>query len=165
MAIVRPLDDALVETQSRVQGRDVPKDTSRWSAAHSEWENGWVRLTPQLADAELEARYKSVGTILTTLDTEEHSVSTSTEVKVATRAIANARIALSYWIRQEDLPEPSFPSANELLVLLGQGDPEPLAADKPFRQWLDANPQPPWRPEPPAAAPEKRSRWRERAKR
>jgi hypothetical protein len=46
MQVVQPLDDALVEAQRRMSGYDVPKSESRWRAAHHEWENGWVRLTP-----------------------------------------------------------------------------------------------------------------------
>lgn len=148
--IVRPLDDALVETQRRVQGEQIPEGESRWMVAHREWENGWVRLTPHLADAELEERYGAVGTVLLALndhvDEGGSGVSQGTLITIAMRAIGNARIALTYWLRGDALPVASFPSRQHVIELLGAGDPDPLAPKSPLRAWLADHPQPPWRP-------------------
>ncbi len=147
MQIVQPLDDALVETQRRIIGHEVPERESRWRAAHQQWENGWVRLTPHLTDDELDDRYKAVGTILLELADREDDddFKSGTAVQIAMRAIGSARLALAYWIRGEPLPAASFPSSEETIVLLGQGDPSPLSPNAPLRRWLDDHPQPAWR--------------------
>jgi hypothetical protein len=151
MQVVRPLDEALVAVQRYVQGRgryELGEDETRWSAAHQSWEDGWVELTPHLADAELEDRYRSVGTILMELSDraeDEPRVHVGAMINVAMRAIGNARLALAYWLRGEPLPPSSFPSSEELLRLLGAGDPTPLAAEAPLRTWLKEHEQPPWR--------------------
>jgi hypothetical protein len=148
MQVVKPLDEALVEAQRRVSGYDVTEGASRWQLAHQAWESGWVRLTPHLTDPELEDRYKTVGTILMELrDREgEEGLHAGSPMQIAMRAIGNARLALAYWLRGDPLPPASFPSSQETIVLLGQGDPTPLAADAPLRTWLQQHEQPPWRP-------------------
>jgi hypothetical protein len=149
MQVVKPLDDALVEAQRRISGYDVPEGESKWQLAHQEWENGWVRLTPHLTDAELEDRYKAVGTILMELHdrkVEGDGLHAGSPVQIAMRAIGNARLALAYWLRGEVLPPASFPSSKETIVLLGQGGPKSLEADAPLRNWLREHEQPPWRP-------------------
>jgi hypothetical protein len=148
MQVVKPLDDALVETQLRITGVAVEEGQSRWDLAHREWENGWVRLTPHLADAELEERYKAVGTILTELRLrdDQDGLHAGSPVMIAMRAIGNGRLALAYWLRGDPLPPASFPSSQETIELLGEGDPTPLAADAPLRQWMQTHEQPPWRP-------------------
>ena len=77
---------------------------------------------------------------------------------IATHGIGNARLALAYWLRSEPLPAASFPSSDETIELLGQGDPTPLAADAPLQRWLREHPQPPWR------TPPKDRRWKPRGK-
>ena len=153
MQIVKPLDEALVEAQRRISGYDVPDGESRWKLAHQEWENGWVRLTPHLTDDELDDRYKAVGTIVMELGDREAAgdgLHAGSPVQIAMRAIGNARLALAYWLRGDPLPAASFPSAKDTVILLGQGDPKPLAADAPLRMWLQEHQQPPWRPADPA---------------
>lgn len=150
--VVKPLDEALVLAQMRIQNVDVPDGESRWAAAHRAWEDGRVRLTPHLTDGELEARYHAVGTILKELEDHDSmgtEIPRSAMVTVAMRAIANARCALAYWMRGDPLPPRSFPDSQKTLELLGQGDPQPLAADAPLRTWLREHEQPPWRPAPP----------------
>jgi hypothetical protein len=107
MQVVTPLDEALVETQRRVSGVGVSEGESRWDLAHQEWETGWVRLTPHLADGELEERYRVVGTILTELRLREDAddgLHAGSPVMIVMRAIGNARIALAYWLRGDALP-------------------------------------------------------------
>ena len=147
MQIVQPLDEALVATQRLVQGYGVPDGESRWGLAHREWEAGWVALTPHLTDDELEARFQSVGTILMEMEDREadQKPPRGMMMRVAMRAIANARLTLAYWLRGDPLPAASFPSSAETIALLGQGDPTPLASGSPLRAWLDAHEQPPWR--------------------
>jgi hypothetical protein len=144
MNIVRPLDEALVETQLRIENRGVPAGQSRWAAAREQWEHGWVRLTPHLTSPELESRYRAVGTILTELTLYDGGTSVGSQVMIAHRAIENARIGLAYFLRSEDIPPPSFPTSDELIVLLGQGDPDSLLADAPLREWLAEHEAPPW---------------------
>jgi gas vesicle protein len=147
LQIARPLDDALVETQRRIQGELVPDGESRWMAAHGEWQDGWVRITPHLTDAELEERYQAVGTILLELNDRsgEAGVSAGTLVMVAMRAILNARLAVAYFLRGVSLPPACFPGPQDTIQLLGQGDPTPLVADAPLRRWLAEHDPPPWR--------------------
>jgi len=146
LQIAQPLDAALVATQRRVQGRDVPDGSSRWALAHDEWESGWVPLTPHLADPELETRYQAVGTILSEFMLDDQpGAQMSTKVQVAMRAIGNARIAIAYFLRGEPLPPLSFPTPGQVNELLGSGGPKPLAADAPLRTWLATHDVPPWR--------------------
>lgn len=108
-----------------------------------------MRLTPHLTDDTLEERYKAVGTILLELhdrENDEDGLHAGSPVQIAMRAIGNARLALAYWLRGDQLPPASFPSPEETIALLGQGDPKPLAADAPLRKWLQEHPQPSWRP-------------------
>jgi hypothetical protein len=142
----RELDDALIETQLRVQEKGVGEDESRWGAAHREWEQGWIRVTPFLDSPELEARYRAIGTILMELRFYEGGASITQRVNVVQRAIANARQALAYFARGHELPAASFPHTPELLDLLGGGDPDSLARDAPLRKWLDDHPEAPWHP-------------------
>ena len=103
-----------------------------------------MRRTPHLADAELEERYRAVGTILMELrDREDDGLHAGTGVMIAMRAIGNARLALAYWLRADRLPAASFPSSEETNQLLGAGDANPLLADAPLRRWLNEHPQPP----------------------
>jgi hypothetical protein len=51
--VVQPLDNYLVEAQRVLDGTEAGADQSRWKEAHALWEEGWVRLTPWLDDAEL----------------------------------------------------------------------------------------------------------------
>ena len=120
---------------------------TRWQAAYNDWQTGAVRFTPHLADAEIEQRYEAVGTILLELidHAEDSGVSLGSLVTVAMRAISNARIAIAYYLRGKDLPPSSFPSPQETIAPLGQGEPHQLAADAPLRRWLHAHPVPPWR--------------------
>jgi hypothetical protein len=145
--VVQPLDNALVEAQRRLSDMDVPEGQSCWKAAHAQWEDGWIRQTPWLADAELEARYQSVGSILIDMDGSRgrDQFKIGPAKTVAHRAILNARLALSYWLRGEELPPNSFPKPQELTELLGMGHSTPLAPDAPLRKWLDEHPAPPWR--------------------
>jgi hypothetical protein len=163
LQVVKPLDEALVETQLRVTGAGVQEGQSRWEAAHREWENGWVRLTPHLTDDELEDRYKAVGTILTELrlrnSDQDDGLHAGSPVMIVMRAIGNARLALAYWLRGNQLPPASFPSSQQTIELLGQGDPRPLAADAPLRRWLAEHDQPPWRPEQPRRWWQRRPEW------
>jgi hypothetical protein len=112
LQVVRPLDEALVETQLRVTGAGVPEGQSRWDAAHHEWENGWVRLTPHLTDDELEDHYKAVGTILTELrirnSDEDDGLHAGSPVMIVMRAIGNARLVRSSAARPlaADAPPP-----------------------------------------------------------
>jgi hypothetical protein len=142
----RELDDALIDTQLRVQEQGVGEDENRWSAAHREWERGWVRVTPFLDSPMLEARYRAVGTILTELRFYEGAAPIMQRVNIVQRAIANARQALAYFARGYELPDASFPNAPELLDLLGEGDPDALARGAPLRRWLDDHPEGPWHP-------------------
>ena len=146
--VIPSLDAALLSAQRFVEGRDDPGKATRWDAAYTEWQNGWVPYTPHLGDDELEARYRAVGSILMDLKLHDHddAVGMSALVNVAVRAIINARIALAYARRGETLPPASFPSSDELVLLLGQGDPSPYRPDAPLRRWLDGHPEPPWRP-------------------
>jgi hypothetical protein len=143
----RELDDALVKTQLRIQEQGVAEDEDRWAAAHREWEQGWVRVTPFLDSRELEARYRAVGTILLELRFYEGNATIIQRVNVVQRAIANARQALAYFVRGHDLPDASFPDVGELLDLLGAGDPDSLVSNGPLRKWLDDHPEGPWHPE------------------
>jgi hypothetical protein len=149
--VAKPLDDALVETQRRVSRELVPNGESHWAHAHREWEQGWVRITPHIADAELENRYKAVGTILTELTLhfdereDEPSPQRMATRMVADRAILNARLAVAYFLRGAPLPPPCFPGPQETIELLGQGDPNPLAPEAPLRRWLSDHDVPPWR--------------------
>jgi hypothetical protein len=142
------LDAALVAAQRFVEGRDAPADDrSRWDAAYTEWQEGWVTYSPHLGDDEVERRYQAVGSILMDLklkDDEEPGMWAL--VNVAVRAIINARIALAYSRRRDPLPAASFPSSDVLTNLLGQGDPTPYATNAPLKQWLNDHPEPPWRP-------------------
>jgi hypothetical protein len=149
--VAKPLDDALVETQRRINRELIPEGESPWAHAHGEWEKGWVRITPHLTDAELEARYQAVGTILTELrfhfderPDEAGPLRMATRI-VADRAILNARLAVAYFLRGTALPPACFPGPQETIQLLGQGDPDPLAADAPLRRWLADHEVPPWR--------------------
>jgi hypothetical protein len=137
-----PLDEALIETQRRVWRELVPKGGSHWAYAHREWKKGWVRITPHLIDAELEDRYKAVGTILTALklhfdeaeeDSSPHRMATR---NVADKAILNARRAVTSFLRGAPLPAPCFPGSRETIELLNQGEPNPLAAEAPLRRWI-----------------------------
>jgi hypothetical protein len=51
-------------------------------------------------------------------------------------SIGSARIALGYWLCGDPLPPASFPSPEETILLLGQGDPKPVATDASLRTWL-----------------------------
>jgi hypothetical protein len=142
MQVATPLDQALIETQRRVRHELVPEGESHWAHAHGEWEKGWVRITPHLTDAELEDRYKAVGTILSELKMHfdepadppsPHRMATRI---VAERAILNARLTLAYYLRGAPLPPACFPGSYETIELLGQGDPNQLAPDAPLRRWL-----------------------------
>jgi hypothetical protein len=149
--IATPLDDALIETQRRVRRELVPPGESHWAHAHREWEQGWVRITPHLTDDELEDRYKAVGTILTELrlhfDEPEDPPSPNRMATriVAERAILNARLALAWFLRGSPLPPACFPGSHETIELLGQGDPNPIAAGAPLRVWLTEHEPTPWR--------------------
>jgi hypothetical protein len=149
--VATPLDDALVESQRRVRGELVPAGESRWTHAHRQWEHGWVRITPHLTDAELEDRYKTVGTILTELKLhfdepqDQPSPRRMATLIVSERAILNARLAVSYFLRGAPLPPPCFPGPAQTIELLGQGDPNPLAPDAPLRRWISEHEPPPWR--------------------
>jgi hypothetical protein len=147
LQVAKPLDDALVEVQRRVQGELVPEGESRWMHAHAEWQNGWVRVTPHLTDGELEERYQAVGTILLELEqcAGDEGFLRGAGLMVASRAIVNARLALAYFLRGEPLPPACFPGPRETNELLGQGDPDPLKADMPLRRWLTEHEVPPWR--------------------
>lgn len=152
MQVVKPLDDALVQSQLRVEDVGVPEGASKWDLAYDEWKNGWVRLTPHLADAELEERYKAVGTILTEIRLRgDHNdgLHAGSPLMIVMRAIGNARLALAYWLRGDALPPASFPSSEQTILLLRQGDPRPLAADAPLRRRLGEHAQPPWRQDAP----------------
>jgi hypothetical protein len=149
--IAKPLDDALVEAQRRVRRELVPKGESNWAHAHREWEQGWVRITPHLTDAELEDRYKAVGTILSELrlnfdePEDDPSPNRMTTRIVVDRAILNARLAVAYFLRGAPLPPACFPGPVETNELLGQGEPNPLAGDAPLRRWLSEHEVPPLR--------------------
>jgi hypothetical protein len=146
--VIKPLDDALVEAQRKISDARGAEAGPDWSSAHDSWENVWVRLTPHLTDAEVEARFEAVGTILKELMLADLQPRRGSAVMVVMRAIANARLALAYWLRGDALPAASFPSPKQTIELLGQGDPEPFAAGSALRRWLEQHEQPPWRPEP-----------------
>ena len=71
LKIAEELDTILVETQRTIGGLIVPDNENenfgdeRFRAAHRDWEEGWVRLSPFLTNPNLKERYASVGTILT----------------------------------------------------------------------------------------------------
>jgi len=65
----------------------------------------------------------------------------------AMRATQNARLSIAYFGREDELPSPCFPDTQELIRLLGEGDPDPFLPDEPLQTWLDAHPAPPWHPQ------------------
>ncbi len=147
LQVAKPLDHALVETQRRVQNELVPEGESRWMAAHREWADGWMRITPNLTDLALEERYRAVGTILLAVNDFDGAGchSAAAVVQIAMRAILNARLAVAYFLRGTPLPSPCFPSAQETIDLLAEGEPEPFHANGSLRQWMAAHDPPPWR--------------------
>ena len=145
LQVVVPLDEALVQTQLIITDGRSTASGPDWQAAHDEWETGWVRLTPRLHEAEIESRYDTVGAVLKDLMLSDLQPQRGSAVKVVMRAISNARIALAYWGRDERLPERSFPSPEEVIQLLGQGDPQPYSPDAPLQRWLKEHEQPGWR--------------------
>jgi hypothetical protein len=153
LKIAEALDTILVETQRKVGSSSVPDDEDekfideRFQAAHRDWEEGWVRLSPFLTDHELKERYASLGTILTEIYMYEGGASKYQLRRTAHRAVENARIGLAYFVRGESQPACSFPDNQSLQRLLNEGDPDPLLPDAPLRQWLDDHPPPAWHPE------------------
>jgi len=147
LSITRALDSALVETERRILNRGVPEGEERWEAAHGEWEEAWVRVSPLLANAELKDRYETAGQMLTELVLYDGKARRGRQIQVALRATLNARQGIAYFGREEDLPSPCFPNSDELTRLLGEGDPDPLVRDAPLLRWLESHPVPPWHPE------------------
>jgi hypothetical protein len=152
LKIAEALDTILVETQRKVDSSGVLDDEDgkfvdeRFRAAHRDWEEGWVRLSPFLTDRDLKERYASLGTILTEIYMYDGDASKYQRSFIAHRAVENARIGLAYFVRGESQPVPSFPDNKLLQHLLGEGDPDPLLPEAPLRQWLDDHPAPPWHP-------------------
>lgn len=142
--LARNLDDVLVETQRNIHNEGARKDGNRWSAASLAWQDGAVRVMPFMTSDELRARFQSVGTILRELVDYEGQAAMVTQISVAHRAAENARLGLAYFVRGETIPPTSFPASDELIDLLGVGDPDPLRPDAPLRKWLKDNPAPQW---------------------
>ena len=107
------------------------------------WQEAWIRYSPRIGDAEVEVRFQAVGTMLLEVGSIREGQRLGVQ-RACSDAIANARIALGYFMRDEELPPNAFPHADELIQLLGQGDgvDHPLG---PLLRWLDAHPLSPWR--------------------
>jgi hypothetical protein len=155
LKIAEDLDKILVEAQRTIGGSLIPDDEDekfvdeRFRAAHRDWEEGWVRLSPLLADPDLKERYASVGTILTEISlVYDGEASMYRRRHIAQRAVENARIGLAYFVRGEGQPALSFPSNRSLQQLLNEGDPDPLLPDKPLYIWLEEHKPAPWHPQP-----------------
>lgn len=156
LKIAEELDKILVEAQRAIEGSLVPADDEdekfadeRFRAAHRDWEEGWVRLSPFLTDPDLKERYASVGTILTEISLMyDGEASVYRRRRIAHRAVENARIGLAYFVRGESQPALSFPNNKSLQQLLNEGDPDPLLPDKPLHMWLEEHKPAPWHPQP-----------------
>ena len=147
LEVVRVLDTGLVEAERRIFDRSLADDENRWDAAHREWGNSWVQASPFLTDHEVRERYESVGTLLSELSLYEADTRRRPMMRrAASQAIQNARLGIAYFGREEDLPPRCFPAPQDLLRLLGEGDPEPFERGAPLAEWLKAHPSPPWHP-------------------
>ena len=134
------LDEALVEASRALDaGHDTFLD-DRYGNARLACEEGWVRYSPRIHEANVLARYESVGSIRAEVARGDR---TAREVRrhVVGRAIASARATLGYFLRGEPLPAAAFPEPEELRNLLrrGEGTEEPM---RPLREWLNQRPYP-----------------------
>ncbi|MBS1889324.1 MAG: hypothetical protein JSU06_19265 [Actinobacteria bacterium] len=146
LALVKGLDEALVDAERRILERESPPDgASRWEFALEAWEQAWVRLSPFLANHEIHDRYEAVGRILAELVTYDGAARPAFQRNAAMRATLNARQAIAYFGREELLPPRCFPGPDELTRLLGEGDPDPFDRNAPFAKWLKDHPAAPWR--------------------
>ena len=143
LLVAAPMDEALVQVQRLVIGRGVYPTESAYSAAHTAWDEAWLRYAPRLTNRELEARFRSVGSLLTELAIRREPNDAPTRPLIL-RAIGNARVALGYFLRDEELPPNGFPCSKDLCRLLGEGDG---TNDQyaPLRQWMAEHPEPAWR--------------------
>lgn len=155
LKIAEDLDEVLVDAQRTIGGSPVPEDEGeqavdeQFRAAHRDWEEGWVRLSPFLTDSDLKERYASVGTILNEISLMyDGEASAYRRRRIAHRAVENARIGLAYFVRGESQPALSFPNNRTLQQLLNEGDPDPLLPDKPLHMWLEEHRPAPWHPQP-----------------
>jgi hypothetical protein len=134
------LDDALVEASRALDAAHDISLEDRYGNVRLKWEEGWVRYSPRIHQAEVLARYESVGSILAEVVLGDR---TAREVPrhIVARAIASARAPLGYFLRGQPLPPAAFPEPEELRRLLGQGDgtDEPM---RPLRDWLSQRPLP-----------------------
>lgn len=147
LEIVRTLDEGLVESERRILKRELSEDENHWEAAHREWEQGWVRGSPFLVNRDLRERYESVGLLLFELPLyEADGERVALLRRAAHQAIQNARLGIAYFGREEDLPAPCFPNTDELIRLLGAGDPKPFSPESPLMIWLKEHPAPPFHP-------------------
>jgi hypothetical protein len=147
MEVVKALDEALVETELRITKRGLLEGEDRWEAAHREWNQGWVRASPFLANLDVKDRYEAVGTLLSELSIYEGEARMGRLRNIAMRATQNARLGIAYFGREDELPATCFPDAQTLIGLLGEADPDPFLPDGPLQRWLGAHPAPPWHPE------------------
>ncbi len=147
LIVTKSLDESLVETERRIQGKGVPPGEAKWDVAKEEWEKAWVRASPLLMNRAVKNRYEAAGRILDELILYEGQARSAQQNRIALRATLNARQGIAYFGREEALPPACFPDPDELTRLLGEGDPDPLLPDSPLRQWLDAHPEPDWHPE------------------
>lgn len=56
LEVIKQLDEALVETELRIAKKKVPDGEDHWEAAHKQWEEAWVRVSPLLANREVKDR-------------------------------------------------------------------------------------------------------------
>lgn len=134
------LDDALTRASAALD-RDTSRPLAeRYQEARDAWQEGWVSYSSRIRQRELLERYEVVGSILAEVVIGER---TTGEIgrHVVARAIANARSTLGHFMRGDDLPATAFPTPNELLRLLGEGDgqPNPIA---PLTRWLSEHAMP-----------------------
>jgi hypothetical protein len=137
-----PLHEALIAMHRRILGPDVQDGMSRWEAVRLEWENGMAQIMPGLMPQELADRYWAISELLYKLDYPNinRGAMPGSRTAIALSAVTNARIALEYWIRRDELPPSSFPSSIELNELIKEGAPTPLALDSPLSCWLTEHP-------------------------
>lgn len=137
--VVRP-DEALRESHWKLPTFS-PTDESRQAAfdAHEVWQEGWFRVGRMVRDEDLLDRYRTTGWVLMTALFDEQRGKAS-DTWVAVRAINNARAGFAAFMRDEPVPDPTFPSRDEArrLTKLSQ-DGHDFSA---LHEWLEQHPDP-----------------------